>query len=945
MPDTSSSCGRNRPAHPTRADRHGRFAAWLLAACMLGTLLAPVPVNAQPLPAGVERTATVEGITEYQLTNGLRLLTLPDPSVDTITVNVTYLVGSRHEGYGEAGMAHLLEHLLFRGTPRHPNVKGDFQRRGARFNGTTSYDRTNYFATYPATGDNLEWALAMEADRMVNANVSQADLDAEMTVVRNEFESGENSPAGLLRSRVAAAAYQWHNYGRAIIGTRSDIERMPIERLRAFYRTWYRPDNAVLVVAGRIDPVEVVRLTERHFGPLERPAAPLPVTYTVEPPQDGERSVVLRRVGEVQMVSAQYHLPAGAHPDYAAVDVLVAILGQTPGGRLHKALVETGLATSVFGTERQKHDPGSAYFGASVRAGQAIEPVRDVLIDTIEGLARNPPTDEEVELVKTRMLNEIEMLLANSRSLAIVLSEAIAIGDWRLLFLHRDRLRQVKTEDVRRVAAAYLRSANRTVGMFLPGGEAQRVEIPAAPDVAGMVRDYRGDPGAAARLAAGESFEPTPENIETRVIRRELPGGMRLALLPRKTRGSRVVAQLALRWGNESDKHGQATACGIASSMLLRGTETRTREQIRNEFARLKASAGIGGEGASLETVREHLAEALRLTAEVLRRPAFPASEFEQLRRAALASIEAQKHDPRALAGLALSRHINPRPPEHWNYVATLEERIRRLERLTLDEVRTCHRRFYGASDSELAVVGDFDPEEITRLASELFGDWKSPVKYARIPSSTAPAEPLRLTIRTPDKANAVLRGALSIALRDDDPDYPALLLANWLLGGSSDARLPRRIRETEGLSYSTGTFFTASSRDRRADFGVYSIYAPQNRDRVETALMEELRHALEAGFSEQEVSAGRIGLLQSRQLSRSRDETIAERLLTGLELGRTFAWDAELDRRITALTVAEVNAALRRHVDPARLSLVAAGDFPASPGPPVASRAAGATP
>ena len=877
-----------------------------------------------PLPAGVQRVTSVEGVTEYRLANGLKVLLLPDPSVDTITVNVTYLVGSRNEGYGESGMAHLLEHLLFRGTPRFPNLKGEFLRRGGRYNGTTSYDRTNYYETLAASGENLDWALAMEADRMVSAPISQEDLDAEMTVVRNEFESGENSPASVLRQRVAAAAYLWHNYGRAIIGARSDIENVPIERLRAFYRTYYQPDNAVLIVAGNLDPAAALQRVQRHFGAIPMPKRSLPATYTVEPSQDGERSVVLRRAGDLQIVSALYHLPPGTHPDYAAVDVLIQVLGHTPTGRLHKALVETGKASSAYGSEQQQREAGYAYFGAAARMDQSLEQTRDALIATLEGIASNPVTDEEVSRARTRLLNDIEMTIANSRSLAQVLSETAAMGDWRMLYLHRDRLRRVSAAEVQRVALAYLKPSNRTVGLFLPTAAPDRADIPPVPDLAAILRDYRGD----SAVAQGEAFNPTPENIESRVIRRELPGGMKLALLPKKTRGATVVAQLRLRWGDEQTKRGRSAACGIASALLQRGTKSRTREDIANALARLKATVGMGGEGGSIQTVRENLPETLKLVAEILREPSFPPREFEQLRQAALASAESQRSDPAALSGILLERHLNPYPQDHWLYNTTLEERIARLQSVTLDEVRGCYRDFYGASNSELAVVGDSDPEEITRLAAELFGNWESPLPYQRIASPYHDVSPIDRSIETPDKANAIYRAGLNLKLRDDHPDYPALVLGNYILGGGSDSRLMRRIREKEGLSYSVASYLSADSLDESGAFGLYAIYAPQNRAKIEALMQEELRKALSDEFGQEELERAKRGLLQARQLSRSQDASVAGRLLSYLFIGRTFDWDAQLDRRIATLTPKEVLQALRRHVDPRKLSIVKAGDF-----------------
>src|SRR5438067_2389912 len=267
-----------------------------------------------------KKIASVEGITEYQLDNGLRVLLFPDNSQSKVSVNLTVLVGSRQEGYGETGMAHLLEHMVFKGTPKHPKIPKELQEHGAQFNGSTSDDRVNYFETLAATDANLEFAIDLEADRMVNSYIKKEDLDSEMTVVRNEFERGENSPSSVLGKRIAAAAYEWHNYGKTTIGNRSDIERVPIQNLQAFYKKYYQPDNVVLIIAGKFEEPKALGLIGKHFGGLKRPERKLVETYTEEPAQDGERTVVLRRVGNVGVVGAMYHVCAGAHEDHPAVE-------------------------------------------------------------------------------------------------------------------------------------------------------------------------------------------------------------------------------------------------------------------------------------------------------------------------------------------------------------------------------------------------------------------------------------------------------------------------------------------------------------------------------------------------------------------------------------------------------------------------------------------------
>ncbi len=884
-------------------------------------LLLSFAALAQPL----QKVHSIEGVTEYRLANGLRVLTIPDPGIDTVTVHVTYFVGSRHEGYGEKGMAHLLEHLLFKGSKRHPDVKEEFTRRGARWNGTTSHDRTNYFETLAANDDNLDWALGMEADRMVNSFVSRAHLDSEMTVVRNEFEMGENNAGSVLFQRMQQLAFPWHNYGNPIIGQRADIENVPIDRLQAFYRTWYQPDNAMLIVAGRFDERRALERVARHFGAIPKPARRLPAFYTEEPTQDGERSVTLRRVGENPIVSAMYRVPAGHHPDYPAIDVLTRVLGDVPSGRLHRTLVQKGLASFVWGHERGLHDPGWLYFGGTLPADGKLEAARSALLEVLENLARMPLTAEEVQRARTELLNEFEKAELDTGAFVRALGEFAAMGDWRLYFLYRDRLKKVTPADVQRVAGQYLKRANRVLGVFLPTDAPDRAPIPASRDWQAAVEAFEGD-GEGVRL--GEAFDPSPQNIEKRVVRRELANGMRSALLPKKTRGGRVLASLTLHWGDEKSLSNREAACSFAGSMLMRGTQRRSRAELKDAFEKLNASVSVSGDGASVEVRRENLPAALRLVAEVLREPAFPPEEFEEMKRAAITGTEAQRTDPSARASERLTRHLAEYPKGHPHYTPTLDEKLRWMRETRLEDAVACYRQLFGATGADFVAVGDFDPDEVAALVQELFGSWKTPQPFERVPTRYFDVPPAATEVITPDKANAVLRAGLDMPVRDDHPDFPALVLANYLLGGSSTARIPARVREKEGLSYSTFSSFNSSAFDEKAAFRIGSIFAPQNRDRVRAAIREELQRAVREGFSAEELERGKRALLEARRMQRTQDRALAGRLAHYLFAKRTFAWDIDFEAKIAALTPAAVHAALRRHLDPAKLSIITAGDF-----------------
>ena len=909
---------------------------------VLAALLAPAGVFCAEtrLPAGVTRGASVEGIDEYTLSNGLKVLLFPDSTKPTITVNVTYLVGSRHENYGETGMAHLLEHLVFKGTPRHPNIPQELTAHGASPNGSTSQDRTNYFETFAATQENLDWALDLEADRMVNSFIARKDLDTEMPVVRNEFESGENNPQSILMQRVMATAFLWHNYGKSIIGAKADLENVPIDRLQAFYRNWYQPDNAVLVVAGAFDPAKTLELVKKKFGRIPKPKRAIQKTYTKDPPQDGERFVTLRRPGDTQAVMTAYHVPSSAHEDSPALDVLAHVLGNTPSGRLYKALVETKKAAAAYGFNYSMREGGLMLFGAVVRTENSLEEARDLVLRLPEEAAASEISAEDVERAKTAMLKGVELALKSPDRLGVSLSESVAEGDWRMFFLQRDRLKAVTPADVKRVAAKYIKPQNRTTGLFYPTEKPDRAEIPDAPDVAALVKDYKG--GEA--LSAGEVFDPSPENIDSRTQRAEVKGGLKLALLPKKTRGASVNVTLSIRKGSEESLSGLGVIPEAAGAMLMRGTTKHTRQQIKDEFDRLKTKASVSGGGLSLETDRANLAAALRLAAEVLREPSFPESEFATLKQEWLAGIEEGRKMPQNMANVAFSRHISPYPASHPKYTPTPEEEIARVKAVTLEEVKTFHRDFYGASAGQLAAVGDFDPAEFKALAEELFGGWTSVKPFKRIEDKYQPVKAERISLEAPDKANANMLAGLTFPMKDEHPDYPAMLLADFMVGGGFlNSRLAVRIRQKDGLSYGVGCYFQADPQDEVASVTGYAIFNPLNAEKLEKAFREEIQKVVSEGFTDKEVAEAKAGWLQRRKMGRAQDGPLASRLASNEYLGRDMAWQGEVEKRVTALTPAELREAYARHVKPENLVYVQAGDFAGAKAKAAAAPAAGA--
>jgi len=898
----------------------------------IALLLCSITAFSQPgkaKTAAPQKITSVEGITEYKLANGLQVLLFPDPSKATMTVNATYLVGSRMEGYGETGMAHLLEHMLFKGSTNHTNVPQELSSHGAQPNGSTWYDRTNYFETFSATEDNLKWALSLESDRMVNSFVAKKDLETEFSVVRNEFEAGENSPSNILQERVMSTAYLWHNYGKSTIGSKEDIEKVSIENLQAFYHKYYQPDNAILTVAGKIDEEKTLALVNEYFGSIPKPTRVIQEPYTVEPVQDGERHVELRRSGDVQVVSAGYHIPAGSHVDYAAVDVLNDVLTNEPSGRLYKALVETKKTTNISGNDFALKDPGYAYYSADVLKEKSLDDAKRAMLNVLDSLKYNPVTEEETERAKTKLLKDVELMFNNSDYVGLTLSEFIAQGDWRLIFLYRDEVEKVTPADVNHVAAAYYKPSNRTTGVFIPDKNPDRAQIPPPPDVNALVKDYKGK----AALVAAEAFDASPENIDKRTKNGTIAGGARYAMVSKTTRGNSVNARIQLYVGSVTSLENKSVVAEMTAAMLKKGTKNKSQQQINDALDNLKAHVEVYGGGQNItitiETVREKFGDVLSLVNEIVRQPSFPASEFDKLKEEKLAEIDQQRSDPQSIAFNTMERYTNPYPKTDFRYVMNFDQKAEAVKKAKLEDIKKFYIDFYNSSSANISIVGNFDEMLSTTALTDMLANWNSPMKYERAKDIYFDVASKDEKIKTPDKANAMLAAGYNMELRDDDPDYPALIMGNYMLGGGFlNSRLAERLRQKEGFCYGVGSWLQADAFDKSGSFGSYAIYNPDNSVKLMSAYKEELSKMLKDGFTAAELKDAVSGWLQDAKVNRSQDQVLTEVLTRHLHQNRTMQWSAVLEKKISELTVEQVNSVMKKWIHPEKITFVQAGDF-----------------
>jgi zinc protease len=539
---------------------------------------------------------------------------------------------------------------------------------------------------------------------------------------------------------------------------------------------------------------------------------------------------------------------------------------------------------------------------------------------------------EDVDRVRQRFLKRRDQLAANTSQLAVNLSEWAAQGDWRLFFLHRDRVEKVTPADVQAAAAKYLKASNRTVGLFLPTKTPDRVAVAPAPDVAAVLKDYKGR----ADLAAGEDFDPSPANIESRTHVSTLPGGLKLALLPKKTRGGVVNLQLTLRYGDGTNLKGLVDAADLLPPLMARATTKLPRQALADALDKNKttlgASGGTGVAAFSIQTKSANLPAAIDLLRQVLREPALPAEELEILKRERLTRLEDSRTQPSALADNFISRKLNPFPPDDVRYEPTFDEQIERLKGVTREQVERLHREYLGAANGELVVVGDFDEAAVTQALTAALADWAPKAAYQRIARPSAiPLASADESINTPDRANAQYAAAIVFPIPDAHPDYPALVMVNRILGGGGNSRLWNRVREKEGLSYGVRSGFQASAFDPYADLSIGAIVNPQNIGKLKTTVREEFNRLASEGVTEAELKRARDSYLDQRSLGRSQDAALAGILGRQMHAGRTIRHEAELDEKVRALTVQQVSEAARKYLDAAHLLTVSAGDFGAA--------------
>ena len=886
------------------------------------------------------------GTRETVLPNGLRILTREMHSAPLTTFWVWYGVGARNEVPGVTGVSHWVEHMLFKGTPQLP--AGEIFRRvnknGGVLNAFTSLDYTAYYCTLPS--DRIDIAIAIESDRMVNARFDPDEVASERTVIISEKQGGENHPTVHLRETALAAAFRIHPYRQGVIGYLSDLQALTRDDLYNHYRTYYVPNNATVVAVGDFDSDELIAKIEAAFGPIPRGGA-IPAVRPVEPPQEGERRVVVQRPGPLPHFYALYHAPAADSPDVFPLMVLDAVLGGAGGlgmgngaslgrsSRLYRALVETELASSAscgFGLMR---DPYLFSLSVGLRPNVTLAEVERVAFKQIDHLRDGVPSDEEMARALKGLRAQFAYGSEGASNIAYWLGSLATIHTHTLYDEFLDKLSAVTAADVQRVARQYLTRENRTVGHFVPKSEVGNGKwggtgATAALAPAGERRFYSDQWG---RVASGEEMEqvdgtPTAPSGDGAALfqRTVLPNGIVVLGSERPEAGS-VVLRARLKAGSIFDDAAAEGLARLTAIMLQRGTARHSFVELNELTDSLGAS--IGAEPGQLAVdlrVRclvEDFAEMAGLLADVIRRPTFPASELEKVRGQTLTAIMQGDQDTRTVAERGLRKLAYPADHPYSRSATGTKESVPTLDR---DSLVAFHAKHYRPDVLSFAVVGGVPFDEAVRVIEEQFGDWHAEGEAS--PIAIPPAAPPEATRREEFTLAGKSQSDISAghpALPRSHPDYYALDVANFILGRFGlSGRLGQRIREEQGLAYST-----SSSLNGGMGPGMWAARAgvnPANVDKAIESMIVELRRLQAEPVSEDELLDAQDFLTGSLPLALESQDGVARAALDIelYDLGLDY-----LDRYpgiIRALTREELQEAAKRHLFPDRLAITVAG-------------------
>lgn len=893
-------------------------------------------LSASNIPEGFSKIKEMGGIEEYRLeSNGLTVLLMEDNSAPVLTFMVTYKVGSRNEVTGTTGATHVLEHLMFKGTEKYNKENGGhidakLGNIGAMLNATTWLDRTNYYESIPS--DYLELAVDIESDRMRNLLLRDEDRQAEMTVVRNEFERGENSPFQSLDKEIWAAAIIAHPYHHSTIGWRSDIENVPIEKLREFYDTFYWPNNATVTVIGDFQKDNALELIKKYYGQIPSSPYPIPEVYTTEPEQQGPRRVTLKRSGQIGVVGIAHKIPKGTSDETFSLLVLEKILSEGKSSRLYKALIDQNKAVNMYLSYMPFRDESLFIPYVMLAPGVTHEEVEKIILDEYEKIKNEGITKEELERAKNQIFAQTAFSRDGSFSIASELNESIAMGDWTFFVRKIDNINKVTEEDVKNVVSKYFIEDKSTTGYFIPVTAGSDAEAGKAPQRNEGKLFYRTPNQEEPVEAEGELNAATTQllNEEIKItdnMKRENVAG--IDVISAKTGVDNVITfRGSLAAGDAFSPKTNSMAADVTGALLDKGTKNKSKFELAEELENLGASLRFSVSTHTLDfngkCLSKDFDKVISLLAEQLREPSFTQEEFDKVVNQKLGGLKQSLEEPNVRAEEKMNDLLFDE--NHPNHGTSVQKAIDDISKLTLDHVKEYYSKYYGPKSMILVAVGDLEHESVQSSISNSFNGWEGGVEIPSYEKGQIKTSGKTEIVRLEDKTSATIQIGQITGLKNSDKDYLPLTIANQVFGGGSfTARLMSIIRDEEGLTYG---IYASLSNDVYTDgsWSIWGTFSPDLLSKGYSSTMRELKRWVAEGVSEEEFNNVKTRLIGSYKVRLATTNGMASTILSFIQRGYDLDYIDNYPKEIEAVSLEDVNSAVKKYIDPDKVVVVVAG-------------------
>lgn len=881
--------------------------------------------------AQVSLVKKLNNIEEYQLSNGFRVVLAPQDKENKVFVNTIYFTGSLNDPKGKGGMAHLLEHLAFKGTQ---NVKGEeFQRRLDQYtlmtNASTDYYSTKYTNIVRPEKNALNEILYLESERMDKLILQEKFVPSELEIVKREREVRLDQPVAVLVDQIFKSVYGNQYLGRLPIGDLPELKSITMDELKQFYHTWYAPNNAMMVITGKFDKSDVLKTIDQYFSPIQKRKIPEQTKVPLlDSNQIKPRTFTVKKGSDL----VKYHIYiSGKHDSIQPILSLAPTLyALQPSGKLYKNIVETGIASSIQASTWLDQDMNLLFLGAVYAPSHDVNKIGTELKVGIE--QKSHFSDAEINRVKTMVKNAANDIESDAASLGSYLSSYVVSkhGDWGVYYKELEQLDQLDTKQVNETLAQFLTEEHRLIGDILPTPEDQKKK--ATQDKTQPIKNLEQnqedeetvlkDPSVYREEIAQFVIQSAQkiQSIEPKIQRGTLSNGMNYVLFPTSTRDDKSYATIKLDFGDEKSLFNQDVTLNLMTYLMLRGSKEHDLQQIIDQAIANDGTATVTAQSNQLvinvQAKKKDFVEFLQFIMEVIQNPSFSQSEFDLVKNQNLQALDRPYTEPDVVAGMTLSKLLEIFQPGDLRYHFDPNLMKKQFDEVTRDQVQNFYERFFITQRGQIVVTGDFESESIKKMLQDIFGTWKTSQPYQPVfsPYVAYPAQKQHVLAEPREFGN--YQSILTFPVGAEHSDVPALQVIRSILAESQlSSRLAQALREKNALVYG---FFGQLDFNRYIDSGALTISANYQSGRaaqVTQTIHDVLKKLIKDGVTEQEVEAAKADMMKKRVTSWDDESVIHGMLVQDIDKQKTLLKRMERDQAIARLTKADIDRAIQKYI------------------------------